>query len=69
MSDETSSPPAATTEPSIVIDSENVVHDAERTSRHGLSHLEGDFVAEFKKLAAYTDTEAKALLAWVAAKL
>ncbi|OWK42217.1 hypothetical protein [Fimbriiglobus ruber] len=55
--------------PGIEIDAANVVHDAERTSRHGLAHLEDEFLAEWHRMATYSETEAKALLAWLASKL
>ena len=53
----------------IAIDSANVLHDAERSARHGLSHLEDEFLAECKKMATYSEAEAKKLLAWLASKL
>jgi hypothetical protein len=67
MTDTTTPPPAAPHD--ITIDSANVIHDGERAARHGLSHLEDEFVAEFGKLTAYTEAEARKLLAWVASKL
>ena len=61
--------PSDSAESKITVDAENVLHDGEREARHGLSHLEEEFVAEFKKLVAYTEAEAKALLAWLSSKL
>ena len=58
----------ATAESKIAADSESVLHDGEREARHGLSHLEDEFVAEFKKFVVYTEAEAKKLLAWIASK-
>lgn len=54
----------------------NVIHDAERTTRHALSHLEDDFVAKAHLLfedakagAVYSVAKAKELLAWLAGRL
>ena len=58
-----------TDEPQIAIDPTAVLHDAERDTRHGLAHLEGEFLAEWRKLATFSETEAKKLLAWIAGKL
>jgi hypothetical protein len=55
--------------PAITIDAANVIHDAERDSRHGLSHLEDEFLAYWDKMATFSATEAKKLLAWLASKL
>ena len=54
----------------------NVVHDAERDTRHGLSHLEDDFVAkahvlyeDAKTAVEFPVVKFKELLAWLAGKL
>jgi hypothetical protein len=36
---------------------------------HGLTHLEAEFISEWNKVIAYTEVEAKRLLAWLASKL
>jgi hypothetical protein len=71
MTDTTTNPAPAplAASPAITIDAANVVHDAERTTRHGLAHLEDEFVAEWQKLETHTEIEAKKLLAWLASKL
>ena len=69
MTDTTENPAPLAATNNITIDSEKVVHAAERTTRHGLAHLEDEFIAEWNKLATYSETEAKTLLAWLAAKL
>ena len=69
MTDTTENPAPLAAPHDLAIDSANVVHDAERASRHGLSHLEDEFVAEWHKLVTYGETEAKKLLAWIASKL
>lgn len=48
---------------------DTVAHDAERDARHGLSHLEDEFLAEWDKLFTGMHGTAKKLLAWVAGKL
>lgn len=53
----------------IKIDSERVLHDAERSARHALSHLEEDFLKEWRRMATFSETEAKKLLAWLASKI
>ena len=44
-------------------------HDAERDVRHGLSHLEDEFLKKLGELGSFSRAEGKALLAWVAGKL
>lgn len=60
-----------TTQPSagVTIDAAKVVHDAERDARHGLSHLEDEFLAEWDKLFTGMHASARQLLAWLASKL
>jgi hypothetical protein len=53
----------------LAIDTANVVHDGERATRHGLSHLEDEFLAEWDKLFTGMHDSAKRLLAFVASKL
>ena len=69
MTDTTEDPAPSAASHDIAIDSANVVHDAERASRHGLSHLEDEFVAEWHKMVTYSETEGKKLLAWIASKI
>ncbi len=53
----------------VVHDSAAVVHDAERNSRHGLSHLEDEFIAEVQKIEGDIVAKLKAGLAWLDSKL
>lgn len=53
----------------ITIDSAHVIHDAERSTRHGLSHIEDEFLAEWDKLFTGMHDSAKRLLAFVASKI
>lgn len=45
------------------------VEAAPAAEPHALSRLEDGFLAEWRKLATYSETEAKKLLAWIASEL
>lgn len=47
----------------------DVRHDSEVAVHHGLAHLEAEFVTYATEAFKWSETEAKAALAWVAAKI
>lgn len=50
-------------------DGNTIRHDTEVAAKHGLSHLEEEFLTYAKDIVVWTDTEIKAALAWIASKL
>jgi hypothetical protein len=53
----------------IQIDAPNVIHNAERSARHKLSHLEDEFLEEWNKLFTGMHDTAKRLLEFVAKRI